>query len=74
MYAVRWSRRYLKRLMSQEFTKWHGAGSYGGDCWTICGIPIPLAIADGTFVPETDDDLSKINCRNCLRTEVFSRR
>jgi len=64
MHAVRWSRRYVKKQMSWDFTKWHITEDA---CWTICSVVIPLAIDGGTFLPETDDDLSKVTCKNCLR-------
>lgn len=60
-HAVRWSRREVRHEL--EYSKWH---------WTLdaqqtlCRIPIPLGLA-GTFLPDTDDEIERIDCRKCLR-------
>lgn len=61
MHAVRWARRELKRLMTLDYTKWHGTENAD---FTFCGRPIPIGL-EGTFLPETDDDLSIIDCKYC---------
>jgi hypothetical protein len=64
-FAVRWARRPLKREMTMDYTKWHGA--CGDGSFTLCGVMIPLAIDGGTFFPETDEGTSRVDCQRCLR-------
>jgi len=61
-HAVRWARRKLKRLMTLDYTKWHGTKDAQ---LTFCGRPIPLGL-EGTFLPETDDDLTRMDCKRCV--------
>jgi len=62
-HAVRWATRELKRLMDLDYTKWH----YTNDAsFTVCGLSIPVGNDNGTFLPETDDEVSRVNCKKCL--------
>jgi len=63
MHAVRWARRYLHRMMALDYTKWHATRDAN---LTLCGCSIPLAINGGTFLPETDDELSRVDCKRCI--------
>lgn len=64
-FAVKWARRAAPAyLLGLWYTKWHATKDNGR--FTFCGIPVPLGCA-GTFFPETDDDLKKVTCCNCLR-------
>lgn len=62
IHAVRWARRALKRLMTLDYTKWHATRD--GD-FTFCGILIPIGLR-GTFLPETDDWMGRVDCLRCL--------
>ncbi len=66
MHAVRWARRELKRLFTLDYTKWHGTAD---SKFTLCGIPIPLGLR-GTFFPETDDDINRVDCKRCIPVAV----
>ena len=62
-HAVRWARRELKREESLDYTKWH----YTVDAsFTACHRPIPIGL-EGTFLPETDDLLERVDCLLCQR-------
>lgn len=64
LFAVRWARRELKRMFTMDYTKWHG--SQDGSMFTFCGLAVPIGLA-GTFLPETDSNINKVNCRKCSR-------
>jgi len=64
MHAVRWARRYLKRAFTYDWTRWHATEDSN---LTLCGVAIPIAMAGGTFFPETDDELLfRLDCKRCM--------
>lgn len=63
-HAVRWAQRDIKHSFDMQFSRWH---------WTtnaieaVCGTKIQL-ISDGpAMLPETDDMMSKVTCKRCLK-------
>jgi len=60
-HAVRWYNRKDK-YNNPQWTKWH----YTEDSTkTACGRYIGMAISGGSFLPDTDDNLDRINCQQC---------
>jgi hypothetical protein len=67
-HAVRWARRELKRMFTLDYSKWHVTDNGN---FTICGLPIPVGLR-GTTLPETDDDLYRVDCGRCRRHTTFA--
>jgi hypothetical protein len=59
-HAVRWARRKVRGEL--QYGRWH-ATSDGR--YTACNWSIPLGLP-GTFLPETDEDLSRVDCTFCV--------
>lgn len=66
-HAVRWYRRVLRGQMREDWTRWHWTENAS---FTVCGVPIPIGIDGGSFLPETDDDLRVVDCKHCARQVV----
>jgi len=63
-HAVRWARQWDAKLWDYKWTKWH----YTLDAMqTLCGAMIPVGLEKGTFLPETDEEASRVDCRKCKR-------
>ena len=63
-HAVRWVQRKLPRSFAIQYSRWHWTVDAA---FTICGIPIQL-IADGpALLPESHEDVEKVNCKKCLK-------
>ena len=67
IYAVRWVKRRLHKELRDDFTRWHA--SYNG-AFTVCGLAIPIT-GRGFFLPETEDDLKKVDCWRCQRVRLL---
>lgn len=63
-HAARWARRRLKRMFDMDWTRWHWTEDAR---FTACGVSIPIGLDGGTQFPETDDEMSRVDCRRCLR-------
>lgn len=60
-HAVRWYNR-RDRYGNPQWTKWH----YTTDALTTaCGRYVNLAIEGGSFLPDTDENLDKVDCKYC---------
>jgi hypothetical protein len=59
-HAVRWALREVRNEL--QYTRWHWSDV---DCWTLCGHVVRLAVA--TFLPETDEDVGRVDCGQCLK-------
>lgn len=63
-HAVRWAQRKLHRSFSIQHSLWHWTEDAS---FTICGTAIQL-IADGpALLPESHEDVEKVNCKKCLK-------
>jgi hypothetical protein len=63
-FAVRWYRRRTMGGVLPDWTRWHWTED---GLFTVCGWAIPLAIDGGSFVPETDSRMGRVDCQNCRR-------
>ncbi len=50
-----------------DWTKWHWTRKGTYSSWTLCGVIIGVAMEGGTFLPETDDEPSKVDCKRCKK-------
>lgn len=57
-HAVRWLRRIVRGL--DDYTRWHQTTNAHT---TACGRRIPTMAT--SMLPETDDDLARVDCRRC---------
>ena len=63
-HAVRWATNEAEVMYLKKYTKWH----YTLDAtFTICGRLIVVGGNGGRFLPETDDEVSRVDCKQCLR-------
>jgi hypothetical protein len=62
-YAVRWARRMLAWCNEPDWTKWHWTED---GVETLCRWPIRLG-AEGSFLPETDEAVERVDCLHCRR-------
>lgn len=62
-HAVRWPIRYIRRSLNTiQWTKWHW--TLDGN-FTMCDRPITLLPDNCPVMPESSDDISKVDCKLC---------
>ena len=61
-HAVRWAHR--KIMGEWDWVKWHWTEDAS---FTLCGQPVRVALPNGTFLPDTNDDQRKVTCKHCKR-------
>lgn len=62
-HAVRWSTRG-DGFGGLKYGKWHWTTD---ENFTICGLVIRLANTRGSFLPDTDDMIERVDCVHCIR-------
>ena len=65
LHACRWATRTKGRKPFDEplWTKWHASTD---GCRTLCGLLISIA-TEAAFTPDTDDEMSRVDCPRCAR-------
>lgn len=65
LHACRWATRTKGRKPFDEprWTKWHASND---GCRTLCGLVIIIA-TEAAFTPDTDDEMSRVDCCRCSR-------
>jgi hypothetical protein len=61
-HTVRWARRQVRG--KPDYTRWHWTED---GRFTLCNWSIPLGLANGTFLPETHEDVAIVDCTQCKR-------
>jgi len=61
-HACRWATQ-SSRILGMHWGKWHWTEDA---MQTICGFPVRIANERGSFLPDTDDDPKRVDCKNCL--------
>jgi hypothetical protein len=63
-HAVRWASRTVAGINELAYGKWHWTEDANV---TLCGSRIRLGIDGGSFLPDTDDDPARVDCKRCKR-------
>lgn len=64
-HAVRWAQREIRRRFYTEYSRWHWTTDA---TLTLCGRRIQLISNGQSMLPESIDDASFVDCKQCKKT------